>query len=94
MGDQGFLRQFRHRVLRRETGNVMRCFYGTFNSRLRKIRSTGIATAVTHVHRDTQRFVAVTLYVFKFAFAHRHAQATTFGSLGSCVAGTQAFGMC
>jgi len=81
------------RVLGCETGNVIGRLHGAFNGGLRKVGGAGIATAVAHVHRHTQRFVAVALHVFQLALAHRHGKAAAFGGFGTGIGGAQLFGV-
>ena len=77
-GNVGFVGQAGHGVLGRETGNVIGRLHGLLNGFFRKIRGAGVATAMPHIHRDTQGLVPVALDVFQLTFAHAHAQTTAF----------------
>jgi ribosome-associated protein len=81
--------QARRGVLGREARNVIGCLHGLRNRLMRKIGCTGVAPAMSHIHRHAQRFVAVTLHGFQLTHAHRHAQAATLGGFGAYVGGPQ-----
>ena len=92
-GNIGLVRQCGKRVFGGETGNVKRGLHRLLDGGQGKVGGAGIATALTQVHRDAERFVAVALYVFQLTLAHRHAQAAALGGVRSGIGGAQFFGM-
>jgi hypothetical protein len=89
----GFVGQTGRGVFGREAGNVESCLHRALDRGFGKIRSAGIAPAVLHIDRHTQRFVAVALHVFQLTFAHTDRQAATLRRFGPRVGGPQFFGV-
>ena len=87
------IRQGGKRILRRETGNVIRCLHGLLNGSAGKIRGAGVATALADIDRHAQRLVPVTLHVLQFPLANRHAQATALRGFCTGIGGAELLGM-
>lgn len=64
LGNQIFFRQSGHGVFGGEAGNIESRLNRAFDCSFGKVGGAGIAPAMTDIHRDAQRFVAVALDVF------------------------------
>ena len=76
-----------------ETGNVESSLHGLLDGRFREIAGGSVAAFLAHIHRHTQRFVAVAFHIFELTLAHTHAQAAAFRGFGRRIAGADVGGV-
>ena len=87
------VRQARGFVGSRETGDVESSLHGLLNGRFGEIAGGSVAAFLAHIHRHTQRFVAVAFHIFELTLAHTHAQAAAFRGFGRRIAGADVGGV-